>query len=143
MKWERRDFWSAIASLPFCMLTTSTGDSLRARPMAPRVDGHRHEIYFLTRLSSHKSQEITDHAQVNLAFVAPGGEVFISLSGRAALIQDPQMIDALWDAEADRWFPDGRAGGDVALVRVQPVSAERWDRAQPHNTYSWISFTAI
>ena len=140
---ERLDVWGAIAQLPFCMLTTSTGAALRSRPMAPIIDAEHREIRFLTRLSSHKIHEIAEDAQVNLAFFDPHGHAFISVSGRAAVVREPAQIAALWNKDADLWFPEGPHGADVALVRVMVQSAERWDRSPEHNTYAWISFTPV
>jgi general stress protein 26 len=132
-------FWSLIDDIPISMMTSREGGSLRARPMGAKIDKTTHEFRFLTRLSSHNTDELAANAEVNLAFCDPVAGNFVSISGQAYLTQDRKLIDQLWDAESDTFLRCGRDDADVAVIRVVPSRAEYWG-ADGSLRHSWNVF---
>jgi general stress protein 26 len=108
--------------------------------MAPNVDATLQEIRFLTRLSSHKVDEIESLGEVNPAFLALAEATYVSVSGMARLSQDRALIREVWTRGDDTWFPDGPDGADIAAIRVTPTLAEYWDAAGGDRRYAWLSF---
>lgn len=137
MSGDVREFWNMISNHHVCMLATNDGADLRSRPMAPLIDRESGEIRFLTRASSHKSEEISNDARVNLAFMADHDEGFISVNGTARLSQDRDLIRSLWSPVAQAWLPEGPDGSDVALIRVRPLKAEIWDLKRQQVANYW------
>lgn len=131
-------FWAMISEIKVCILVTRHGEALRGRPMGPVGNRQLGEIHFLTRPSSHKAYEIADMGFVNLAFIDRQREHYLSVSGTAKVAQDKALIRSLWDADADKWFPEGPDGPDVAVVRVKPDQAEYWDAAGGARKYAWL-----
>ncbi len=58
---------------------------------------------------------------VNVAFV-DGSSTWVSVSGRAVIEDDSQLLDDLWSPRLDTYFPDGRAS--AVVVRV---ASDRWE----------------
>jgi general stress protein 26 len=120
-------FWPLIRNVAICLMTTRDANALRSRPMMADIDETTHEFRFLTRLSSHKTDELAANPEVNLAFADPPAGHFVSVSGQAYLTQDPTLIAELWTAEAVTYLRCGADDPDVAVIRVVPSTAERWD----------------
>jgi general stress protein 26 len=56
----------------------------------------------------------------------------------AKVARDKVLIRSIWDADADKWFPEGPDGPDVAVVRVKPDQAGYWDAAGGARKYAWL-----
>ena len=137
------EFWNLAGRHRACMLTTSDGGQLRSRPMAPLLDKESGEVRFLTRASSHKAEEISNDARVNLVFVEDGDMGYVSVVGTAKLTQDRELIRSLWSPSAQGWLPEGPDGPDVALIRVRALRAEIWDLKSLSMTSFWDMATAV
>ena len=120
-----------IRSVPVAMLTTVAADgSLRSRPMATREEDFDGEIWFFTRFHSPKSDEIQENQKVNVAYVSPKNDRYVSISGTASLVRDPEKVKELWRGELKAWFPEGKKDPELALLKVTVSKAEYWDAAQ-------------
>jgi general stress protein 26 len=110
------------------MLTTVAADgSLRSRPMAALKAALGEDLWFFTRASAPKTDEIRDHDRVNVTFSDGEADRYLSVSGRASIVRDPARIEELWSGRLKAWFPNGRKDPDLALLRVQIEHAEYWD----------------
>jgi general stress protein 26 len=134
-------FWSLVEGIEVCMMTTRDGSSLRSRPMRPQVDKATHEFRFLTRRSSHKTDELAANPTVNLAFSNARAGDFVSVSGQAYLTQDRRLIHELWSVEAEAYFGCRKDDPDIAVIRVVPSMAEYWD-ARSTLRQAWNVFKA-
>ena len=112
------------------MLTTQEPDGcLRSRPMATQEVAEDGSLWFFTGRSTSKVGEIQHHQEVNLAYVDEDDSRFVSVSGRAELVDDRKKMEALWSPRFKAWFPDGLEDPDLVLLRVQAESVEFWDSA--------------
>ena len=142
MEDEARDtFWSLIEKIDVCMMTTRDRGMLRTRPMLPDIDKSTREFRFLTRFSTHKTEELAASPDVNLAFGHPEAGHYVSVSGQAYLTQDHNLIDQLWSAEAGAYFGCSKDDPDIAVIRVVPSVAEYWD-AKSTLVQTWNIFKA-
>jgi general stress protein 26 len=118
-----------INEIKYAMLTTVDSDgSLRSRPMAhSNKQEFTGELWFFTRASSHKVDEVQRAGQVNLSYAEPGKNNYVSLSGTAELVRDKQKASELWSPVDKAWFPDGLEDPDLALLKVSITKAEYWD----------------
>jgi general stress protein 26 len=124
-----RKFRELIESIDFCMLTTidERGD-LHSRPMSSNGEIDQNaDMWFFTGASSHKVSEIKGTSRVNLSFADPQNQTYVSVTGRARLVQDRKKIDELWRPQFQTWFPEGKNDPNVALLRVKVEKAEYWD----------------
>src|SRR5689334_12221770 len=87
-----------IDGIPVAMVTTvAADDRLRSRPMlVERVEPDA-TLVFLTHRLSQKAGEVEREARVNVAFVGSKGDRYVSISGRATLVHDPERMKTLWN----------------------------------------------
>jgi general stress protein 26 len=110
------------------MLTTVAPDgALRSRPMAALKAPLGEELFFFTRASAPKADEIRDNDHVNVTFADTESDRYLSISGRASVVKDPGRIADLWSGRLKAWFPEGRKDPDLALLQVRVERAEYWD----------------
>ena len=124
---EHDKIGSLIKDARVAMLTTERDGRLYSRPMVAsqkRFDG---TLWFFTRKSSPKVDEVTTHRSVNVAYASSESMSFVSLSGNSVLVEDRSAIDEHWNEWVKVWFPDGKDDPDLALLRVDVDTAEYWD----------------
>ena len=120
-------FWSLIKSIKVAMMTTMDEGMLRSRPMHGQYREEDDTLWFFTKLSSAKADEIRDEQEVNLSFADIDDNHFVSVSGRAALVKDRAMAEKLWNPFVAAWYPEGLDDPDLVLIRITPEQAEYWD----------------
>lgn len=58
---------------------------------------------FITRKDAPKISEIKNHSQVNVSFSNPNNAAYVSISGRAEVIQDKEKAKELWNPYLKSW----------------------------------------
>lgn len=117
-----------IGDVKVAMLTTVDDDgSLRSRPMMTQKAEFDGRLWFFTKSDSSKSSEIQREHRVNVSYSDPSSQVYVSVSGTARLLNDPDKIRELWTPAHRAWFPDGLEDPDLSLLRVDADKAEYWD----------------
>jgi general stress protein 26 len=117
-----------IRGIRIAMLTTIRGDGLpHSRPMATQQAESDGELWFFTGWSTKKTHEVEENPLVNLGYANPDGNTYISVSGAAALLRDPDKARELWSPAYKAWFPKGLDDPDLALLRVTVQHVEYWD----------------
>jgi general stress protein 26 len=119
--------WDIIEKVSVCMLTTQFAGGLRARPLEARPDRDSGLIFFVTDIHSAKEDEIKSAPDVGLVFIDTKDKAYLSITGRASTIRDPEKIKAAWRKTDEVWWPGGPNSPDVCLLRVDPLTAELWD----------------
>jgi general stress protein 26 len=120
-----------IKNARVAMLTTVASDgSLRSRPMATPDTDFDGELWFFTRYNSPKSEEVQENQKVNVTYTSPKNDRYVSVSGTAALVRDPDKVKELWRGGLKEWFPEGKKDPDLALLKVTIDKAEYWDASE-------------
>jgi len=110
------------------MLTTVSPDgTLRSRPMATLKAPFEGDVWFFTRATTSKADEIRDNDHVNVSFSDGDDNRYLSISGTASLVRDKDRLEQLWSGRLKNWFPDGKKDPDLALLRVRVDRADYWD----------------
>jgi general stress protein 26 len=126
---DDRGYAALLADFRTALLVTRGADGhLHGRPMAMRQQVRGEEIWFATTAASKKCEDLAADPRCALTFTAADGTT-VSISGRGEVIRDRKLAALLWDRSWSRWFPDGPAHRDVALLRVIPEHVERHDGA--------------
>lgn len=109
------------------MLTTIAPDgTLVSRPMALQEAEFDGDLWFFTERDARKVGHVQANPQVNVT--VGSGSSWVSLTGRARVVQDDARKRDLWNAAVSAWFGDEEPeSGEVALLRVEADSAEYWD----------------
>lgn len=121
-----------INKIPVCMVATaSMGNealsSIHSRPMAYLRMEASGELVFFTRAASTKTLEVRRNRQVNLNFADGAQNLYVSVSGRASIVNDREKIAQLFTPIMKQWFPEGADDQSLRLFVVDPQSAEYWD----------------
>ena len=124
---KRTELWEKIKDIRVAMLTSVGEDGrLYSRPMytqdADREDG----LWFFTAKSSAKSHQVTKRAEVNVSYVDMQKNVYVSVTGSAHIIDDPEKERELWNP-INKAFFEGLEDPDLVLLHVDPERAEFWD----------------
>jgi general stress protein 26 len=91
---DPRRVWDIIAQVEVCMLVTQFSAGLHARPVEARLRGDG-QIYVLTDADSDKRTEIGASPQVALVFTDAKQKIYLSISGRASIINDEGIARAI------------------------------------------------
>ncbi len=119
-----------IDDIEVAMMTTHAADgSLVSRPLQTLKIDANGEIIFFTAAKSHKVEELTDDAEVNLAYAHPGDQRYVSVRGRARLDRDEDTINELWSPAQKIFFPEGKDDPDLMVLRVRVRDANYWEAA--------------
>ena len=119
------------------MLTTTAPDgTLMSRPMGLQEVEFDGDLWFFAERSSRKVAHVTAHPQVNVTVST--GTSWVSLTGRARVVEDDARKRELWNAVVEAWLPQGPDHPDAVLLRVEAESAEYWD--SPGRLATLISF---
>jgi general stress protein 26 len=119
--------WDVIDKAGYCVMVTQFDGGLRGRPMQARPDREEGLIWFLTDVRASKDDEIEAWPDICLVFVEPKEKVYLSVSGRAEVVDDREKTRLLWDDEQQAWWPGGPDDPNVRVVCVVPELLEFWD----------------
>lgn len=111
------------------MLTTRRDGQLRSRPMAIMESQPPGFLLFFSNVESGKHEELSDDPNANVAM--QDGERFVSITGTARILRDPERARRLWKESQRAWFPDGPSDPSLMLIEVRPSYVEFWDRSSP------------
>ncbi|MCD9030129.1 pyridoxamine 5'-phosphate oxidase family protein [Luteimonas sp. Y-2-2-4F] len=117
-----------IDDVEIAMLTTRTADGrLVSRPLRTQRVEPDGSLWFATSADSGKVAEIGQDPRVCLAYESPSKNTYVSVSGRASVVDDRARIEALWSAPMRIFFPEGKDDPRLRLIRVEPETVEYWD----------------
>ena len=109
------------------LVSKSEKNQLRARPMAIAKHLEGGDVWFVTNRDSSKVDEILDSPEI--AVTCQSNNQFVSLSGRAKMVEDRVLIDKLWSEAWKVWFPEGKEDPRIVLICFTPEEVEFWDNA--------------
>lgn len=117
-----------IGEIPIAMLTTATADgTLISRPLQTLEFDADHVLWFATDANSEKAAEIKANPHIGLSYADRRDNSYVSVSGPARILRDPQKLEELWTPAMSIFFPQGKDDPDLVLIRVEIERAEYWD----------------
>lgn len=115
-----------IKDVKVAMLTYRLEDgSLHSKPMATQDVEFDGTSWFVAQRDTDKVEALQKDPQVNLAYSGSG--TWVSLSGRAAIVDDVERLKEYWNTFTDSWLDGGPEDPQNILIRVDADSAEYWD----------------
>jgi general stress protein 26 len=112
-----------------CMLITieKNAENLSGRPMSiSKIDGDG-TIWFFTKESSYKVDEIEESKKVSIAITNVSSNNYLMIHGSATLVKDKTKMKELWSSLLKAWFPLGLEDPDMVLIKVTPNEVNYWD----------------
>lgn len=107
------------------MLTATAADGkILAHPMTIQRVEDDATIWLFASRTKGLGQLLAAGRDVNVAVSETGS--WLSVAGVADFVEDERKVDELWDDEAGSYFAGGKDDPDLALVKVNSVSAQLW-----------------
>jgi general stress protein 26 len=126
------DLYNLIDGVETAMVTTRRADGqLVSRPMQTQRRTAGTDLWFMTNMEGEKFEELAHDPHVNVSYFRERTGEWVSVSGRAILSRDRDLIDALYRPEWKNWLLDTpgdakRDGGPhdprIALILVEADS---------------------
>jgi general stress protein 26 len=111
------------------MLTTFGDSGPRSVPMARQEVEHLFAegpvLWFITARDTAHTRAIRAEPRVALTFSSRA--TWVALTGRAAVVDDHDKLEELWNTWAEAWLPGGPEDPQATLLRVEVEEGEYWD----------------
>jgi general stress protein 26 len=130
-----------IHGINVAMLTTvdRTGH-LHSRPMMTLRHTADNALWFFTEASSHIVDDVNGHHPVNLSYADLAQGRYISVSGRARVVNDRTKKSQLWENRLAQWLPHGCEHSSVILLRIEVHDAEVWNAGGTREVSASVEF---
>ncbi|MEP7380954.1 MAG: pyridoxamine 5'-phosphate oxidase family protein [Gemmatimonadota bacterium] len=116
-----------IKDITIAMLVTLDAEGRpHSRPMGTQKTPFDGTLWFFTSSDSEKVSDINRNPHVNLAYASTGSESYLSVTGRAQVVDDRVKARELWNPILRAWF-ESADDPDLRLIRVEVEHAEFWD----------------
>lgn len=117
-----------ISELPIAMVTATDRRYMPSgRPLVTLQFDEDGVLWFFAPSDGSLAQDLETNARVSVSYCDSGRGLYVSLSGFARFVYDPERILALWDDRVLPWFPLGASDSRLALLRVDVDHGEYWD----------------
>ena len=122
-----------IGERPVAMVTATDRRFMpSSRPLLIQALDDDGVLWFFVPSDGSLALDIETNPRVSATYCDSARGVFVSLSGYARLVYDPDRIFALWDAPVEAWFTQAPLDPRLALLRVHIDHAEYWDERSLH-----------
>jgi general stress protein 26 len=136
------DLYELIDGIEVAMLTTRRPDGqLVSRPMQTQRRTAGTDLWFMTNVETETMEELAQDPRVNLAYYKDRTREWVSVSGRALLTRDRDLIADLYKPDWKAWLGETgdpqRDGGPndpriaLILVEAESVMYSKSDRPMP------------
>ncbi|WP_116115877.1 pyridoxamine 5'-phosphate oxidase family protein [Austwickia chelonae] len=114
-----------IKDLRTAMLTSvDPSGKLLARPMSTQDVEFDGDLWFIAERDSEQTRAITANPQVNVSYTGKG--TWVSVSGRARVLEDPTKLHEYWNTFTDLFMEGGPDNPNNILLHIEADSAEYW-----------------
>jgi general stress protein 26 len=124
---ETREIAELIKDIDICMLVTQSDGTVRGRPMSNNgkveFDG---DSWFFSFRESGKVADIEQDPRVELAYIATERGAWVSVEGRAEVVDDDAKKRELWEDDLDQWFQKGPDDDALILLKVRADRIHAW-----------------
>jgi len=122
-------FIEMIKDVRICMLITKeiNAENLSGRPMGINKIDADGTMWFFTKASSNKVDEIEESQKVSIAIAHEGSGNYLMIHGTSILSNNKEKMKELWSPIMKAWFPLGLDDPDMTLIKVEPNEVNYWD----------------
>jgi len=122
-------FIEMVKDVRVCMLITNDKktETVSGRPMSiSKIDADG-TMWFFTRASSYKVEEIEESKNLSIAITNESSQNYLMINGIGNLVNDKTKMKELWSSILKAWFPKGLDDPDMILIKVTPNEVNYWD----------------
>jgi general stress protein 26 len=127
---DHQKLWDFIKDIKFGMFTHRHANGMMHSQPLTTVNKSMDEgkqLYFFVSRTSDVVRQLQQDDNVNVSYTSTSDDRYVSVSGKAMILDDMDKKEALWSPMAKAWFPEGPTDPDLALVQVLMDHAEYWD----------------
>ncbi|NLW89451.1 MAG: pyridoxamine 5'-phosphate oxidase family protein [Clostridiaceae bacterium] len=106
-------------------LTTVSGKQLLSRPMYMQKREFDGTLWFFAKSDSPKVEDIRRDSRVNVLFTE---KEFVSLSGRAEIVENDLKKKMYWGKMLEKYFETGYNDPNIVLIKIEALSAQLWEK---------------
>ena len=122
---KEQRFQDVLEAFSTGMFVTQGSQGPVARPMRIAQVTDDCEVWMVTDSESDKIDEI--EANPIVAVTLQGTSQFLSLTGRATVINEQAKVEELWSEPWKLWFSQGKSDPTIRLIQIDPTVGEYWD----------------
>jgi general stress protein 26 len=127
---SREELQAFLKEFDTAMFVTVTPEHMvRARPMAienPTELGDC-DLWFVTSDATAKVDEVVHDQQVGVVCFRSRDKAYISISAKARVDKNQELIKRLWKPDWKAWFPNGPDDPSLCLIKLDVEHAEYWE----------------
>ena len=98
---------------------------LVSKPMATQEVDFDGTVRFIAERASDQGMDIQKNPNVNVAY--SGNGAWVSLSGKARIVNDTDKLRELWSSFSGSWLEGGPENPNNVLIEIDADTAEYWD----------------
>lgn len=111
-----------------CMFTSNVNEvPLQTRPMTTQEVDDEGNFWFFSAKDSHKNYEVKSDSRVQLLFANTSNSEYLTVYGKATILNDRKKIEEMWSPMVKAWFQEGKDDPNLTLIRVTPEDAYYWE----------------
>ncbi|CAN5899739.1 pyridoxamine 5'-phosphate oxidase family protein [soil metagenome] len=127
---EHDKLFELIKDTRFGMLTHRHSDGqLHSHPLTTqnKKADENATLYFFVPKDGDIARHVGSDPSVNVAYANTDADSYVSVTGKAALLENQAKKEELFNPMAKAWFPAGVTDPNLGLLAVQILDAEYWD----------------
>jgi len=114
-------------SIDFALMASQLSKlPLHTIPMSTKKVDSAGYIWFLSGKDSTHNRHIQKDSKVQLFYAKAKAMEFMTVYGKAEIVEDQFIIDELYQKTDDLWF-DGKNDPNISAIKVIPEDAHYWD----------------
>ena len=86
--------------------------------------GNEEALWFFSEKDAQKVSEIKANSQVGLGYADPDKATYVTIAGKASVVDDKQKIKELWREDFRGFFPKGADDPNITLIKVEIENGE-------------------
>ena len=117
-----------VNAVPTCLAITIDGNGdANARAINTSKLTDQWTVCFMTDRRTRKVGEIARTGRMTLVYFHQTGGAYVTLVGRARIIDDVAVKQAIWQPGSFKWHPGGPTDPNVVLVEFMTERIETWN----------------
>lgn len=121
--------WKALKSDRTVMLRLEGDSGGPGQPMTVQLDKdvERGPLYIFTAKDTDLVEALGGSSPAQIIFASKGHDLFAAIDGELVAVDDPALIDRLWNPFVAAWFEGGQNDPNLQLLRFDPAEAQIWE----------------
>jgi general stress protein 26 len=117
-----------VNAVPTCLAITIDGNGdANARAINTSKLTDEWTVRFITDRRTRKVGEIARTGRMTLVYYHQAGNAYVTLVGRAGIIDDVAVKQSIWQPGSFKWHPGGPTDPNVVLVEFVAERIETWN----------------